>query len=313
MADPEVGLMGGSEITFDLTLPADRTAHLGMVAANDCAQIAAAAIGLESGPATLTIPEAGRDDPNCSNIGAGYVYVYAMDDTTEPAEADPISMPAAIELPYLTVVPIFVQTESGETATTTPEPSAEPDVLAVSCYGDPTTQLDATEVAAAPDGVHLLVRSTVSYVEVQIDDDFIRIEDSPRELVLDLAPGEHGVQCIAPGADQVWDPIPFEVVDPNGYWLDPSVDCAPPADIVDLDADVITVEGDPRGELLAVGESLFSEEGEATIGGYPESLPDRSVIMLNEDGSVIGRANFHLDERGWFVDSYVTCEGTTIT
>lgn len=320
-SDPAMGLTGGSEIAVDVDLAPDRTAHLGMVAVNDCVGIAAAGIALDAGHVTLMIPEAGPDDPTCSDVGAGYLYVYAMDDTTVPEESDPLTQPAAVEFPYLTVVPVYVQMESGETVTATQEPvpspteapTTAPDVIAVSCYGDPSTQLDATVVAAQPDGVHVLVRSTNAYVEVQVDDDFIRVENSPRELVLDLAPGEHGVQCIAPGADQVLDPTPFEVVDPNGYWLDPQIDCSSPSEAI-FDAGPVDPGDDIVEALLDSGRSIIrgaiDDPGSFTFGGYPGSPRSRSVVLIDVDGNVLARVHYvNAGDDIWFPSSYEYCEG----
>ncbi len=44
---------------------------------------------------------------DCGSIGAGYVFVYVTDDTTMPV-SDPLVEPTAIEFPWLTVVPFYL-------------------------------------------------------------------------------------------------------------------------------------------------------------------------------------------------------------
>jgi hypothetical protein len=41
-------------------------------------------------------------------MGAGYVFAYAQDDTTVPV-GDPLLEPAAIEYPWLTIIPLYVE------------------------------------------------------------------------------------------------------------------------------------------------------------------------------------------------------------
>jgi hypothetical protein len=117
--DPQVGLAGGTELRFQLDLPDWVSAHLGIVARNGCTDAYEFKPGLDSGPATLKAPEAvdGTDaNLSCGTIGAGYVFAYAQDDTTEPT-GDPLLEPAAIEFPYATILPVYLQMIEVDTAT----------------------------------------------------------------------------------------------------------------------------------------------------------------------------------------------------
>jgi hypothetical protein len=238
-----------------------------------------------------------------------------MDDTTVPSGSDPISQPAAIEYPYLTVVPIYVQMESGQAATATQEPVVA-DVLNVTCDGQ-GTRIDATSIQASPGGVGIYTQPYNQRVDLLFDGDReeILIVDYAAATI-DLPPGQHTISCLYDG-DIGLGSEAFEVVDPEGHWMDPSIDCAPPADEADVDTDAIPVEGDPNDELLAVGDSILTsklgQEGPVALGGYPEARGSRIVVRLDEEGSVVGRVNFRLSGQDWFIDSYVTCEGQTIT
>jgi hypothetical protein len=104
-------LEGGAEIEIDLKLPKSRSAHIGLVARNGCDEITAFEPGRTSGRHTVTVPEPGSAsdvDPGCGEMGAGYVFAYAQDDTTVPV-GDPLLEPAAIEYPWLTIIPLYVE------------------------------------------------------------------------------------------------------------------------------------------------------------------------------------------------------------
>lgn len=124
--DPQVGLAGGTTLHFQLDLPDWVSAHLGIVARNGCTDAYEFEPGLDSGSATLKAPEAvdGTDaNLSCGTIGAGYVFAYAQDDTTVPT-GDPLVEPAAIEFPYATILPVYLQMIDGDTATATPSGSS---------------------------------------------------------------------------------------------------------------------------------------------------------------------------------------------
>jgi hypothetical protein len=108
-------LPAGSRITLDArALPDGRSGHAGLVSSNGCRESSEFEVSLHAGASTLRVPDAGSDDPRCGAVGAGYLFVYAMDDTTVPI-GDPLLEAAAIERPWLTMLP--VQVEMGVTLT----------------------------------------------------------------------------------------------------------------------------------------------------------------------------------------------------
>jgi hypothetical protein len=116
--DPEAGLAGGSSWGFDLTVSDAVSAHVGMAAANGCRVATAFDEALSSGKHQLTLPTAKDADPSCGRTGAGYLFAYATDDTTIPSP-DPLAEPTAIEFPWITIVPIYLEMETGPSATAT--------------------------------------------------------------------------------------------------------------------------------------------------------------------------------------------------
>jgi hypothetical protein len=112
VAHPEMVIsVGETSAAFDIAIADDRAAHVGVTASNGCRDASAYEVGLGAGTFELPFPEPVADDPACPDVGAGYVFVYAMDDTTVPT-GDPLLEAAAIEYPWLTVLPIELPMES---------------------------------------------------------------------------------------------------------------------------------------------------------------------------------------------------------
>lgn len=117
-------LEGGTPIRFDLELPAYRAVHLGLAASNGCRTVTELEPGNDAGSSTLRVPAPMADDGSgCAPTGAGYVFAYTQDDTTVPV-GDPLLEAAAIESPYLTMIPVVLEMGTGSV----PEesPSAPP-------------------------------------------------------------------------------------------------------------------------------------------------------------------------------------------
>jgi hypothetical protein len=108
VTSPTTALTAGSAIDLRLSLPDARAGHAGLVASNDCSESAAFAPALTSGAASLEVPPTEDVPESCGAVGAGYAFIYAMDDTTV-AVGDPLLEAAAIEYPWLTMLPVYVQ------------------------------------------------------------------------------------------------------------------------------------------------------------------------------------------------------------
>jgi hypothetical protein len=302
-----VPTLSGGTLAFEMDIPDHRSAHVGIVATNGCRQASSYEIGLDAGTFELEVPASEADDPACSDVGAGYAFAYVTDDTTEPV-GDPLLEAAAIEYPWLTVVPIHLVMETSE-----PSTSASSTELTIVCGANETMAVSAEPVVATAEGVHVRIEGPDTPFRVAIDDEVTSIAQTPQDEVLPLAPGLHQARCAGDGAAVSAE---FEVVDPEGHWFDYSVDCAPPGEEVDLDADALDVGNDPDAAILAAGEdilrSAIDAEGPFRFGGYPEERFHRSVVMLDDQGLVLGVAHFSLNGQDWFPDGYVTCEGQAV-
>lgn len=141
--------VGEASAVFDLTIAEDRAAHVGVSAANDCRQESAFEVGLDAGRSELSFPAPEPDDPGCADVGAGYVFAYVMDDTTVPT-GDPLLEAAAIEYPWLTLLPLAL---TMETASVNPASAG----ITIVC-SDSVVAIEGTDVVAAQaDGVHLVL------------------------------------------------------------------------------------------------------------------------------------------------------------
>lgn len=116
---PQVTLPMGGTLTFDLDLPDGVSAHIGIHARNGCSSTLASRPGLSSGRHVLDVPDAEPMEESCGQIGAGYAFVYVTDDTTVPV-GDPLLEAAAIEYPWFTIVPLYVEMIDGPRASATP-------------------------------------------------------------------------------------------------------------------------------------------------------------------------------------------------
>jgi len=294
---PMTTLSGGA-VPFDISITDDRRANVGLVATNGCRQVTSFKLGLGSDPYEMPVPEPATDDPACSDIGAGYVFVYVTDEITVPV-GDPLHEAARIEYPWLTIVPVYVQMES---------PSPER-TLSISCAADGTLNLSSSTVAASPDGVHVHIdgeRGLVFRVDAH---QYAPIDVLPVDRVLWLEPGSHEVTCRSAG-DLTEEPLPFVVIDPNGFWTHPWITCDDGVG-VDGGSERIEAAGDPADELLAAGERILravtQAPGSFVFGAYPASADDRRVVLVSDDGSTLAEARFAFTRGAWHLDGYSYC------
>jgi hypothetical protein len=313
--DPQVPLAGGTTLRFQLDLPDWVSAHLGIVARNGCTDAFEFNPGLDSGPASLKVPEAvaGTEaDLSCGTIGAGYVFAYAQDDTTVPT-GDPLVEPAAIEFPYATILPVYLQMIEGDA--TTASAAAVPDVAAIMCDGTSTTVQTPT-VAAQADGVHIAIHNTAGErLSVQFESSGTSVEaDSVTALVQSLAPGTQQVRCQRPsedaGASGGW--ATLEVVDPAGHFTDPTLDCEKTAEVM-YNSGPIDFTGDPADEMLEAARTgltgAVDEPGEVVPAGYPQSADLRSFLFVTDDDRSLAVYELSWRSPGWYPDGYRYCSG----
>lgn len=292
----------GSDLELRLRVPDDRAAHAGIVAANGCREASEFAVGLEGGTSTLVVPEAEPDDPTCGDTGAGYLFVYAMDDTTVPT-GDPLLEAAAIEYPWLTMVPVAVRMRS---------PSADDPVPTVAVIGCSGPGLAGTEVltpvvAARSDGVHVEVRNTSGMdLGISFATRGENADVGTTELVLDSAPGDERALCLGPDTDPGDPGVPFEIVDPQGYWTSTVLDgtsCAMQnigyGGLPEGIADPIEAARDALGDRVREGDELV-------LAGYPDATVEK-VVVLRRDGTPIASVEMFEGASGWVAHTVTTC------
>ena len=196
--------------------------------------------------------------------------------------------------------------------------------LALEC-GPGSETIVSEQVAAQSDGVHIEVTSSswphVLFKGLGMS---VIVDGTRASLVLDLPPGIHRVGCGFSGEGEVVEYVPFEVVDPNSYWVDPTLDCPGKAMGAEyVNNEPLTIDGDPTDEMIAFSEEEFagrfseagSEAGSVVVVGYPES-DQRLVGYMSTSGSVLGVVRFHGGGVGadggnlglWLPESYRACE-----
>lgn len=169
-------------------------------------------------------------------------------------------------------------------------------------------------VEASADGVHVQVISTGGWPEVMFKNwGSVIIDGTRATLALDLPPGSHGVRCVFDKSDRTGDYYAFEVVDPDGLWMDLTLDCPGKSIEVEyVNNEPLHAHGDPREEMTAFTEKQFAgrfpEAGTVTPVGYPQA--ERPYFgYVTSSGSVLGIVGFHEGLPGdWLPEFYRACK-----
>ena len=207
-------------------------------------------------------------------------------------------------------------------ATATDQPARTPTATAQSellltCDKNGTTTVEGPAIARS-DGVHIAYDGPFP-MDLIADRQRHRVGDYAA-LVLSLAPGRHTVQCSPPDVQVARDPERFEVLDTNGHWFDPSLDCSSTHN-ADFDSSALKVEGDPTDEMEATARSFFESniirpplKPGYTVrpGAYPEQPRERVVVAVDAKSRVIGALWFIGHGTKWWPSSIETCEFTAI-
>jgi hypothetical protein len=197
--------------------------------------------------------------------------------------------------------------------------------LDVECGGD--IALDRNSVVAGRDGVHIVVANAILDApttfeisparpgEVPVSDTDVRGGDR-FDWTWSLAPGRYVATCryvTTPGGDARSASLSFEVTDPNGVFVDPSLECEggsiyevhpPPI------PDPSVQGGDPQGAVESHLEGLADDDIVKRAGGYPGQAP--TIVTIERTGHVIGSVSFFETAGGSaFVDTIRGCGGTT--
>jgi hypothetical protein len=291
-------------------LPSDRSVHIGIVVTNGCERLTAFEAGLSSGAAAIAIPEVTVGD-DCSETAVGYAFAYVQDDTTVPV-GDPLLEAAAIESPWVTLVPVRVQLPGAGA----PQPSSGTDgdptageILGIRCPRDGlTTEIDRNVVRAGREGVAIMTSLDGSQVQLVFDvgrGDRFFLSDTPRAV--NLPPGIHTVSCVYEG-DIVSESRSFEVIDPDGQYVDPMDHCTPNG-FADFEPLVVD---DPSQLESAAARVLGVDRERIVPAGYVASLEERlfmALVRTPAGSSDAARVVWfrHRDDRTWISTSIMFC------
>ena len=307
--DPSAALSGGTTTTWQVTMPDGVTVNLGLSAKNGCGQAGTFTSSTSEGVNRVQVPDAlapSDMDPSCGSIGAGYAFAYTTSDI-EMAVGDPLLEPGNIL--DVTIVPVYL--EMIQTNTVQPTPSETSDVVLIACDGTSTTMQTPTAAAQA-DGVHLRIDNTsgtnLSFQMDSLGGDNADIGTT--DLVAQLAPGTQRVRCQDPFGDRgsAFGWVSLEVVDPNGYWVDPALDCNGGM----IGSSNIDYAQQPAGILdpIEAGRNAlqhYIQEGdELKLAGYPESKGQRTVVLVR-DGRVVASVRLQRGTVGWFNPGISAC------
>jgi hypothetical protein len=214
----------------------------------------------------------------------------------------------------ITAVPVqFVEA-------TAAEPAEE---ARITCDG--ATPIARTPVVLTqPDGVHVVLSNptdeTLSFsIERAPADSYeasvSSLEPGSTQLVLTQPPGHVEFWCSsAPKEGQagVAGIAGFEIVDPDGHYISPELECEGGSAYGSGSAYPAGTTGD-RGTPIEVAEARLTglePDDVVEIAGYPDaSLP---VLRIVRDGRVVGRVKLADDGAGrWLLESVEGCAGTS--
>ena len=102
----EGSIPSGTSLRYELEFSDDLAVHVGVVASNGCDSIGELRTDVPPGTVILPVPD-GTVAEGCGPIAAGYAFAYAQNETTVPV-GDPLLEAAAIEWPYMTIVPVRI-------------------------------------------------------------------------------------------------------------------------------------------------------------------------------------------------------------
>jgi hypothetical protein len=176
--------------------------------------------------------------------------------------------------------------------------------LNVRCHGHSTT-IDERVVRAGPAGVSVSTQLDRTWTGLLFDGrehDVLIVDHMP--AFANLEPGRHTVGCMFEG-DIVLGAEPFEVVDPDGHYIDPLGECR--------------ISGMADFEPKTVGEDALVSAAARTwrvpvdqivTAGYPDSPDERAFVAYDGPASPTGVVWFSSRNDGtWRSTSLVTCEG----
>jgi hypothetical protein len=188
------------------------------------------------------------------------------------------------------------------------------EVAEVACARDGSTRLLTREVAARPDGVHVLVRNRTGE-PISMNGLGLDFDEATSEQVSEVAPGEVGIACWPYSQHRDEEPkrIPLHVEDPNDYWVSPELECDSSlvgSTINDFIMDSAGEEGKPVDLARKHLEGLRATDV-VELAGYPES-PTPLVRVVRGPDTVATVSFIAAKSSGWLLAGSDICSQSGI-
>lgn len=202
--------------------------------------------------------------------------------------------------------PVVAIVLAGAACADAPRPSPgvvpdHPDVARIVCEADGSTIVSTSTVLVQPDGVHVRVESHLDE-PASVNGWGFDVDPGRSAWVMTGPPGLVQTACW-PYSDhdsgEEPPPTPVEVLDPDGLYVDPEVDCTGQVGTYIADYGAPGPDFDVRIPLEEAREEIrgLRSTDQLVHGGYPEAVP--APVLVVRDGGVVASFSFAQTERGW--------------
>ena len=196
-----------------------------------------------------------------------------------------------------------------------PRTSPLPEAVEVICSEDGSTEVQNSEVAAQPDGVHFRVDNRAGEF-VSLNGTGRDFSEGVTEQAAPIAPGEVKIACWPGSMHRGPEPdrIAVAVHDPNSYWVAAELEC--PRDTL-VSSSTLDYASHAKGGM-GNPESLarehlkgLQESDKVFVAGYPES--EYRDVAVERDGEIVAIAGYSpTDDGGWILGGYSACPSSAI-
>jgi hypothetical protein len=196
---------------------------------------------------------------------------------------------------------------------TTPSAATVVDLV---CHQDGAAEATPDDVEAQADGVHVHLTNDTG-TRVFLRGLGVDAAEGTSDLVVAAAPGPSRVTCEISGKEDAADGVAagLRVLDPNGYWHDASLKCAPnemgAGGVGDSAAGAEGEKGDPVDVARAGLTGLRTGD---TVG--PAEYPEQEYpsVRVIRDGKVVAVAHLSAGaNHGWLLDGYEACASSGVS
>lgn len=218
-------------------------------------------------------------------------------------------------IPIVLILAIAVSLGSCGRAADLPEGDALPAIVELVCEEE-GTRLLTDSVPPQGDGVHFRIDNrTGRDLAFDFPGGGENADAGVTNIVLAIPPGRAEVRCAGEYLDPPYrsDFVAVEIVDEEGLWVDPEIDCERAVTGTDGTAPGAGgEEGDPVDLTRRHLADRLREGDIVEVAGYPEA--DQRIVRVVRDGRTLARVTYVGSEfatgepgEGWFLDETTTC------